>query len=441
MRSPVLFLFLAVLTVAASGAYFLSKGLTGSQDIYYTHFLGYQWFEPERAARALATVKATAETNAAPEQDEEGNRRRLAAHNYPVLALTSRLATHLFPADLTPQIIFAQAAAFALGLAIAAAGLACAINMTPAFALAMGAMAILGFLPGPSPTDHLLIYGPVKNAINLIVLAISPGEAFSPLSFWPKSSLALILMAALANRWRGRIHTGYLLLLATMAFHITLGGIVFAGFVLLDLALRPKRLSVWRIGLLATGAAMLFTSGQWRILSEDSQGGAIEITIAIAISAFALSLIANRILVSRLSADVPVAASDTAAFVIAAIVFTPLAMSLYVASTQSATWGGMAIFLQLAARLIVLATSVLWLFACTRGVSWLAERNAEGAALAGVTFMCAVTVYGAAGSWWWEARFIDARLHDPAARAATEPLAPVYYRALQELMKVESPQR
>ncbi len=422
------FFLLAALIVAASGAYHLSRGLTGSQDIYYVQYLGYRWFEPARAEAALEKeVRALGQDQAAIAR--ELDRRALSSRNYPLAAAMSYLGTRLFPDALARQIAFTQSAAFLAGLLIAFLGLARAPAMAAPFALASGAMALLGFLPGPSPSDHLLYYGPLENLINLVVLIVNPGEAFSPLSFWPKSSLALILMAALTNRWSGRIVAGYVLTLTTLLFHITLGGLLLLGFVLMDLSLRPRALPWPRIApLLAIGAAA-FSLGQWRIFSASSTFASTLVALVLAAIA---GVIAGRWLAPR-AARYPPHAVDALAFAAAAGLLTVFAMWRYMAAAPDDPWAAEALYLQIAARLVVLATTAAWLCLAVRAVDWLEKRGAVAGALPLVAFACLATVYGATGSWWWEARFIDARLNDPAARAATEPLAPVYYRALQTL--------
>ncbi len=426
-RAPLFFL-IAALIVAASGAYHLSRGLTGSQDIYYTQFLGYRWFEPARAEAALErAIEAQGETKAAVALELE--RRALSDRNYPAAALAGHLGARLFPGALTRQIVFTQSAAFLAGLLIAFLGLIRAPAMAAPFALAAGAMALLEFLPGPSPSDHLLYYGPLENLINLVVLAVSPGEAFSPLSFWPKSSLALILMAALANRWSGRIATGYVLVLATLLFHITLGGLLLAGFVLMDLALRPRAVPWGRLAPLFALAAAAFFLGQWRIFSASSGAGATLVLLALVLLA---AVAVGRWRAPR-AARFPLPAADTLAFVAAAVLLTLFAMWRYTAAAPDDPWALESLYLQIAARLVVLAAAVVWLWLAVRAVAWLDGRGAGAAALALAAFACLATVYGAAGSWWWEIRFLDGRLNDPAARAATEPLAPLYYRALQTL--------
>jgi len=428
-RRNALFLLLAALIVGASGAYHLSRGLTGSQDIYYVQYLGYRWFEPMRATAALEQeVRASGATQAA--LALELKRRELSARNYPAVAVMGYLGTRLFPGALTGQIAFAQSAAFLLGLAIAFLGLARAPAMAAPFAVATGAMALLGFLPGPSPTGHLLYHEGLENALNLIVLAVNPGEAFSPLSFWPKSSLALILMAALANRWSGRILTGYVLVLATLLFHITLGGLVLVGFVIMDLALRPRAVPWARLAPVLVLGAAAFSLGQWRIFAES---GKFALTLALLALVAVAGVIASRWLAPRV-ARVPLHVADTVAFAAAALLLTLLAVALYLAAAPDTPWNIDSLYLQIAARLIVLAVSVAWLCLGVRAVAWIEARGARLAVVPLVAFACLATVYGAAGSWWWEARFLDSRLHDPTARAATEPLAPIYYRALQALM-------
>lgn len=428
-RRAALFLLLAALIVGASGAYHLSRGLTGSQDIYYVQYLGYRWFEPARATEALEKeIRASGEDQAALSLELE--RRELSARNYPAAAVMSYLGTRLFPGALTRQIAFAQGAAFLLGLLIALLGLARAPAMAAPFAIASGAMALLGFLPGPSPSDHLLYYGPLENALNLVVLAVNPGEAFSPLSFWPKSSLALILMAALANRWTGHIVTGYVLVLATLLFHITLGGLVLAGFVLMDLALRPRAIPWPRLAPVLVLGAAAFSLGQWRIFATS---GAFALTLVLLALVALTGLGASRWLAPRV-ARFPVHVTDTLGFAAAALLLIPLAMALYLAASPDNPWAVESLYLQVAARLVVLAVTVAWLCLASRAMAWIEARGAGLAAVPLVAFACLATVFGAAGSWWWEIRFLDSRLHDPTARATTEPLAPVYYRTLQTLM-------
>ncbi len=421
-----LLLLLAVVIIAATGAYHLSKALTAKSDVFYLTFLGFQWFEPEQAAAALARHEA-----AAPDQGAELERRRQSSRNYPVAALAAYGAHRLAPGQFVLPIAASLVIPFLLGLAIAAIGIALVPEISGAFALAAATMAFASFLPGPAPSDQLTHFGGVDNLLNLVVLAVSPGAAFSPLSLWPKCSLELIFIAALANRWSGRLGAGYALLMLTIPFHLTLGGLLVLGFAIMDLVLRPRALSpLVLLPALAVASVALFL-GQWRVVAD---AGMLPLALLLVGALSVLAFVVMRRLAALRDA-VPIAWCDTGALLIAALVATPAAMVLLSVSGTSGDYAApQAAFGQLAARLIVLASTALIFAASFALARYLATRKAELATLGVVGVAALFTVYGAAGSWWWEGRFLPARMHDTAQRSQTEPLTEVYYQALCDLV-------
>ncbi len=419
------FLICAIVTAAAAGLFHLSTALTAKSDVFYIHFIGYSWFEPERAEHALGQ-----HATAVPEQAQELRRRELSAKNYPVAAVAGYAAARLFAANLTVAIGVGLAIPLVIGIAVATGGLWRVPKMDAPFALAVSIAALTGFLPGPSGSDHLMSFGGLDNLLNLIVLAVDPGEALSPLSIWPKSTVVLIFMAVLANRWSGRLEAGYALLAATIAFHLTLGGLMLFGVAVMDLALRRGQVSSRWLGFAFALALAALALGQWRIVAEG------EALLAVGVVALAVvTLVAQAWQFGQpLGARELMPAVDTGAIVLAAMVFTPAAMAFVaVTHTETSLSAPESVFVQLAARLIVVAVATAIFAASVKAMRFMRERNATQAALVAVGFVSLFTIYGAAGSWWWEIKSLPERMHDTGARSQSEPLTDVYYRALRTL--------
>lgn len=426
-------LIMALITISSAGAFYTSKALTAKSDIFYLHYLGYRWFEPDRAQSALES-----QAKAGVAQEQELLRRGQSAGNYPVSAITHYLGSKLFPNNLTLAIAFGLCAPFVAGLGIVAAGLWRLPETGAPVALGVAVMALVGFLPGPVPTDHLLYHEGIENLFNIVVLVVSPGEAFSPLSIWPKSILALILMVVMASRWSGRTGVGYLLAAATIPFHVTLGGLLLMGLVLMDRALHPSATPVWWSVCGATVALLSLMLSQWRIVAK----GGIGLEAVAIIAAVLVSLVFASRFRHLFDGTEKIVESDTIAFVLAAALLTPVAMLLIDWSDADTSLSSpVSIFGQLAARLIVLAITVLILALALRATNWLRQRNAEHAVTVVAGFACLLTAYGAAGSWWWESRFLPARMHDIAVRSEAEPLTAVYYQTLRDLTETEGAER
>lgn len=430
MRSftAIVLLALSALTSLSAVFYYLSIGLAPKADIVYTYWIGFRWFEP---VRAVSTLMHFAE--AIPGEAYDFERRELASFNYPILAITGRIGHAIFGTNIVAAIGAAQALASVLGLIIAFAAFSRALCLSGAISIAISAMAILSFLPSPHPTDHLLRYEAIENAVNLVVLAAAPGEAFSPLSFWPKSSLAMIMLGALALRWSGRMAHSYVALATTLLFHITLGTLILVSFVIMDLSLRPKTVPwrpVWP--LLIAAALALGTAGQSEIFSHTGHlPWLIASLLAIAGGGWAASP-----LIAPLATRLDLVDADTLAFTFATLAAVPAAMLLYALAYSGELWGPEASYLQVAARLLVLTVAVYSLFLGVRAQRWLEARKASEALLPIVLFASLATAYGAAGSWWWEGRTLYARMETLDERNLNEKTTQAYWLALRELTNV-----
>ncbi|MEQ9189158.1 MAG: hypothetical protein RLQ25_01375 [Alphaproteobacteria bacterium] len=421
-----LLLILIPLTVIAAVLFFLSVGVTGKADIFYVHWLGYRLFEPSAAQAAIA-----AHADLAAGEAYEIVRREASATNYPVISLSSYFFAQL-TGGLTQAVLAAHTAAFLLGLAIAMVGFCRARSLVAPVALTVSVMALAALPVGPSPSDHLMIHpSPLHNLINLGVLVLSPGEAFSPLGFWPKSSLALVMLAALSLRWAGQARWAYVLLFTTMAFHISLGGLLLAAFLMMDLLMRPRQVDYRLIVPMAVAGLLLFSLSQWRILADTNAGWFFAGVVTVGVVACRL---ASRWVAPRMG-QIPVWKSDSFTAAIATIVLVPTAMVAYAISATDNPWGPQSVYLQLAARMIVLAFSVVLLGLSCAAVNWLHARHAVWSVAPVVVTALIVVGYGAAGSWWWQARTLEGRMHPSVERQNADPVTAMYYNAVRDLQK------
>jgi len=417
-------LAITLITILSAGAYYLSQALTAKSDVFYLHYLGYRLFEPDRAEKALKESVSNAAG-----QEEELRRRELSSANYPLSSIGHYLGTVSFPGNLTLAVAVGLFAPFLAGVCIFALGCFRVPDMCPPAALAVAVMAMTGFLPGPGATDHLLFHDGLEKLLNLVVLVVSPGEAFSPLSIWPKSSVALIVLATMCCRWNGYLGTGYVLTLASMLFHLTLGGLLLLSFTVIDRVFRPERIPVAWSALAASASIAALAFGQWRIILH---GDFVLPVILVGILLLSAVLLLRYVDIGHRAASIM--HLDIALFVFAASVMTATGMLLLATSgAETILSSPVSIFGQLAARLIVLSTTVLLLAMALHATQWLKKRHADAAVPAVALFACLLAIYGACGSWWWESRFIPARLHEIHERAQTEPLTAVYYQALLRL--------
>lgn len=415
---------LMTLIALMGGVYQMSEGITGKADIYYVHWAAYQTFEPNRALSALRDA-----LSAAPGHDAVYQSRKQSASNYLVLSATSYLGARFFPGELVRPIVFGHTAALLLAVVVFFLAMKRARGMTHAMGLVIAFYAVQGLLPGPVATDHLLLHGGLKNALNLFVLLLDPGEAFSIVSFWPKSIVLFLAGAVLCLRAEGRLHAGYVILLVAQFFHATLGLLLFAGFLVMDIALRRPQLS-WRalLPMLLVSAAMSLRS-QWQVFADT---GHLGVAVAGIVAVVAALAIAHPYL-APVFARFQTLTCDVMAIVAAAAIAVPASILIYLLSAPEQLWAPVSLYLQVATRLFVFAAFATALWLGQRVVDWLRHRDALRAGGVLVVIACGFTAYAAVGGWWWQGKTLYDRLHNPAGHAQLEAYGLPYYLALKKL--------
>jgi hypothetical protein len=369
MKTRSLFLGL-VLLLLATGLFHVWFAIGPKADALWLHYIGYRWFEPERAMAAESAHRLSGAY-----EGLEMARREVVFRNYPVAAVTQyafHRLSHLPIAIGAGLLLQYLVAVFLFVLALAR------IRDTIPLCLVLATVALTAVLPGPRPTDHLLLYSGFEAVANFIAVIVAPGEAFNPMSPWPKNIVLLLALAAFSLRWQGERRASYILCLCMVPFHVSFGLIVFCILCALDVAGRfiPRLQGT-------NGDAFLVTSG----------------CVIGGLSGIAIYLILNP----PMPWDVPSA------------------------------------FVQLATRLFVLATLVILLWLATKATIWLRSRLGSDSLIianAVVWIVSFMMTYAAIGELWQRSKMISAgyeRLADPAV--APRDMQRVYFDILTELRR------
>ena len=118
------------------------------------------------------------------------------------------------------------------------------------FTLALAVLALINGLSAPDPSGNFLLLKGLYALANFAVLLINPGEAFSPLTVWPRGSIALLMMLVAALRWEGRYVAGYSIFIAAMIVQQNLSILSLLFLLTVDLILRPRiflNRSIWLV--------------------------------------------------------------------------------------------------------------------------------------------------------------------------------------------------
>jgi hypothetical protein len=411
---------IAILT----GIYHMSGGITSKADIYYVHWAAYLTFEPEKAIAAFQDS-----VSAAPGHDAVYRSRKQAAANYLALSATSYLGSKLFPDELVRPIIFGHSLALALAIGIFFFAMRAAQPMVHAMGLVIAFYAIQGLLTGPGATDHLLSYGGIKDVMNFFILILAPGEAFSVLSFWPKSTVILLAGTALCLRSNGKLHIAYGILLIAQIFHASLGAIFFASFMIMDIALRRPQLSWKKLFPMLIVSAWMFSRSQWHVFADTGHGGFFLIGLGLSVL---LAFIAHPFIAPYFTRFRTLTA-DVLLICCAAGIAIPASILIFVLSGPDDLWAPVSVYLQLATRLLIFVVFAVALLLANYAVDWLRAREALQVEGVLILIVCVMTGYAAVGGWWWQSKTISARMHNPTMRAATEIYGLPYYLGLEKL--------
>ena len=183
----------------------------------------------------------------------------------------------------------------------------------------MSFYALLAFLPGPVPTDHLFLLPGMDGLLNVFTILGNSGEVYSPLSFWQRNTALLIIIGALALRWSGK--RPYPLLACIALFHINFAVVAVGLFVAADILRRFLRIPdvVILLGLCLIGALgcavvylVLQTADPWDWPSLFSQVAARLLAIAHIIAVFGASWWACNWLEKRGAANAIIAVAVVA---------------------------------------------------------------------------------------------------------------------------------
>lgn len=206
-------LFALIIIGLAGGAYNLSKALEPKIDLFWIMSIGNTWF-----GKADGDTPQPIGSNViANETGEAVESRSAAVWNYPAFGVLSFIAGHLHSSFFVRS-IFAFSAFYLIAFGIAFWG----FRVNPvASALFLSFYGLLGFLPGPIPTDDLFHYAVGTNILNFFSLIGNSGEVFSPLSVWPRTLSLLLFAAALLARWGGKKY--WPIVLSILPVHLFFG--------------------------------------------------------------------------------------------------------------------------------------------------------------------------------------------------------------------------
>jgi len=320
--------------VLVTGIFHLWWAVGPKPDALWIHYLGYRWFEPALALQADLANRL---------HDAYGSlemaRREFVSHNYPVAATTQYLFKDM------ASLPFAIGAGLYLQYLIAAGiflfGALSLKNIAP-LCLMLSVVALTGLLPGPKPTDHLLIYSGFEAVANFIALIVAPGEIFNPMSPWPKNIVLLLSVMGFALRWQGRSRLAYVLFGSSVLFHLSFGVVVLA---------------------LIAGIEILRRFNA-RLRSVDAEFAVVALT-CVACACFCLAV--------------------------------------YIVVDPTMPWDEVTAFVQLATRLLILASLVGLLWVAVKAVDWLDLRlkgDSSNLSLAAVWTALFLMTYGAIGAGW-----------------------------------------
>ena len=436
-------LALALLTIAAAGSFHLAHGLVAKADTFYIHYLGYKWWQRDDTAAAIQKYRPKNK-----QARYEMARREVAAFNYPLAAAANRItglmARKIWPEAYTKKQGYPKALLWAIGMAhglgflaglgvIALVFLRCR-EFIPPFALTVGVLALISFLPGPIPSDQLLLYSGHEFVFNVITLVVNPGESFSAVSFWPKCTVALLLIGVMALRWSDSFAAAYGLMIVMAVFHIGLAVVVFFIFAGIDFIFRPRKLLKWQVILTAgiLGALLIFNGPLWFLIQTMSP----TLMALIGLATLTIFYLLRRF-IAPLSIPYTIRRTDVVTLVGGLAIAFPIVILGYLASAPETPWGPHSTWVQIISRIIVFAATVTLFALATESWEWLERRLGpiDGLRTLVVTLIVAglMSLYGATGAWWLEGRAMVSSINKLDTDKTEPTLTHIYYNIIRSL--------
>ncbi|WOI11812.1 hypothetical protein [Thalassospira lucentensis] len=370
LKDPIynsIFIILSISTVM----FFLFVEIEPKTDSLWLHFISYQFFAPDRVK-----LLGLDQWQSGSYEALELLRREAMRFNYPMHIVSGWVGVLIAEGNRPLALGLGLGIPAVLGVIVAAI-YAIKAGVSEVLMVASAYFALTSLMPGPMATDHLLYYGDVRDFLNLGVLLLDPGPAFSPLSTQPKSTVLLLFMVALSVRWKGNNRLAMIICLSGAFWHITY--------------------TIVLIGLMA----VLVVSNRFIFKSREYTVDAM-IFSAICISSAILCFV------------------------------------VYILFRGDMIWGEFSLFIQLTTRMLLLAEVTLVVFVAHFAVSWLvvklgADRQFIYCCLSGVLMF--VSVYSAVGQGWERVRYFEERFSSSTYVAQYGTLAEYYSRALDYLEK------
>ena len=370
LKEPIsnsVFLVLSISTVL----FFLFVEIEPKTDSLWLHFISYQFFAPDRV-KSLGLDQWQSGSYEALEL----LRREAMRFNYPMHIVSGWVGVLIAEGNRPLALGLGLGLPAVIGVLVAAV-YAFKAGVSEVLMVASAYFALTSLMPGPMATDHLLYYGDVRDLLNLGVLLLDPGPAFSPLSTQPKSTVLLLFMVALAVRWKGNNRLALVICLSGGLWHITYTIVV--------------------------GALMiaLIVSDRFIFKSREYSCDALLFSVICISSAIFCAVV-------------------------------------YVVFRGDMIWGEFSLFIQLTTRTLLLAEVTLVMLAAHAVVLWLveklgADRKLIYCSVSGVLMF--VSLYSAVGQGWERARFFEERFSNSTYVAQYGTLAEYYSRALDYLEK------
>lgn len=248
---------LLVLGVALSALYMHGQtGLRGDDDNLWLYMATHKIDQPDEArAMEQQALQMSAEWNGSPHSLRRIEMRMDYALNYlgPVYlwhlidkAVASDQALGAdFPAHVTLVLTigFVVTALLAWLVVLLVFMLRGDVRLWLALLLMMSLSACLMLLPLSIPSMVLLGMPDLKHTIlNAAVFVLDPGHGFSFLSFTPRSTIAVLLLAVFALRWGGWYRLSWLLVLGLHYVHASLALLAAGHLLMLDLLQHRQKL-------------------------------------------------------------------------------------------------------------------------------------------------------------------------------------------------------
>ncbi len=304
-RALLLALLIALVTAVAGGRTLIYKGAVGSEDNVLFYLMGQHVIASEQMDAIADNAIAHFTKHGA---DEHALLRLKIRKDYlnefplpglvylgvsRVLKSMLELSTQLYPLYVAQTLVFGFLIAVTLG-ALIAGSVICTIGRSTfmwAFALTLLFFGLSEFLPLQVYSFATILHS--DDLTGALVhggsMMARPGPQFSPLGFPPRCQMALLMIAVIALRLKGRYALSYVLVGALSFVHLSSSGLVLAALLITDLFLRPGIFKCLVVSAMA-GIALVAIGARLNLLFLlGDSGAAIGFTllgIAVAIAIF-----------------------------------------------------------------------------------------------------------------------------------------------------------